>query len=387
MSSAADAFANALDGVLVVSVEQAVAAPYCTSRLREAGARVIKVERPEGDFARGYDTAAAGESAYFVWLNRGKESVCLDLRQAADAAMLERLIARADVFVQNLAPGAMARLGFDSARLRRTYPRLITLDVSGYGNAEAVAHLKAYDLLVQCESGLASITGSPDAPGRVGVSVCDIACGMYAFAGVLQALQARARTGEGMALAVSLFDAVADWMCVPLLQQEAGMRVERVGLNHPTISPYGGYAAADGRQVVFSIQNPREWQRFCTVVLERPDMTADPRFVDNAARLANRAVLDIIISGVFGALSHEAVVARLQAADIAYGSVNELATLAGHPALVRERQMLQAGEVDMVAAPVRVDGHVVPRSRAVPGAGEQSGALRAEFSPHQRPIA
>ena len=375
----AQEFTSALDGVLVVSVEQAVAAPLCTSRLAEAGARVIKIERPEGDFARGYDRAAAGLSAYFVWLNRGKESVCLDLKVAADARLLADMITKADIFVQNLAPGALARLGFGSAVLRARHPRLITLDITGYGDAPEVAHLKAYDLLVQSESGLASITGSPDSPGRVGVSVCDIACGMNAYAAVLQALLTRQQTGRGRGIEVSLFDAIADWMAVPLMQLDGGLESKRVGMNHPTIAPYGAYQSADGKQVVFSIQNQREWQRFCSSVLQRPELTIDPRFADNTARLQHRKQLDSIISGVFVALSRSAICERLQAGDIAYGSLNSLKELGTHPALRRYAQPVGSSEVQLVSPPVRIDGESTHRSATVPDLNANGDAIRAEF--------
>jgi itaconate CoA-transferase len=247
-----------LEGLLVVALEQAVAAPYCSSRLADAGARVIKIERPEGDFARGYDASVGGLSSYFVWLNRGKQSLVADIKNPDDSALLHRLLAKADVFIQNLAPGAAERAGFGSEDLRRLYPRLITVDVSGYGAGHSYTEMKAYDLLVQAESGLASITGHPAGPGRVGVSVCDIACGMAAHAAVLEALIARGITGEGSRLEVSLFDGMADWMNVPLLYFEGtGKAVERVGLAHPSICPYGAFETADGKLVLISIQNER----------------------------------------------------------------------------------------------------------------------------------
>jgi crotonobetainyl-CoA:carnitine CoA-transferase CaiB-like acyl-CoA transferase len=289
---------KALEGIVVVALEQAVAAPYCTSRLADAGARVIKIERPEGDFARGYDHVARGESAYFVWLNRGKESIVLDLKR--EGQLLERMIAKADVFVQNLAPGAAGRAGFGSEALRSRYPRLITCDISGYGEDGPYRDMKAYDLLVQCETGLASITGAPERPGRVGVSVADIACGMYAHAAILQALFERERTGKGNGVAVSLFDAIADWMTVPLLHHDYGGRApERVGLNHPSIAPYGVYKTGDGGEVVISIQNEREWVILCTEVFGKPEMAVDARFNSNPARVANRPALDEIIASVF----------------------------------------------------------------------------------------
>src|SRR5215467_10002300 len=247
-----------LSGLLVVSLEQAVAAPLCTCRLADAGARVIKVERPEGDFARGYDKLVHGESAYFVWLNRGKESVVLDLAKADDKALLAAMLARADVFVQNLKPGAVAKLGFALERVRREHPRLIICSISGYGESGPYAARKAYDLLVQAESGLTSVTGGPEAPARVGVSVCDVAAGMNAYEAILEALIARERTGEGASLSVSLFDAMADWMTVPLLHHEGGKPPQRLGLAHPSISPYGVFKTRDGADVLISIQNDRE---------------------------------------------------------------------------------------------------------------------------------
>ena len=370
---------NTLKGLLVVSVEQAVAAPYCACKLADAGARVIKVERPEGDFARNYDRAAEGESAYFVWLNRGKESIALDLKDSNDLALLRRMIATADVFIQNLAPGAAARLGIGSKALRAADPRLITLDISGYGEEGPYRDMKAYDLLIQAETGLAGITGHPAGPGRVGVSVCDIAAGMYGYMAVLEALLERAQSGHGKAIQVSLFDALADWMTVPLLHQVYGGRAPgRVGLNHPSIAPYGAYAAADG-EVVVSIQNEREWQRFCTQVLQRPELAADPRFADPSARVANRPVLDAEIAAVWERLSRAEVVDRLEAAQIAYGRVNSLADLAAHPQLRRARIDTPAGELELVAPPARLVGEAVELGR-VPALNAQGATLRREFA-------
>ena len=372
--------AKPLDGLLVVSLEQAVAAPTCSVRLADAGARVIKIERPEGDFARGYDRVARGESAYFVWLNRGKESIALDLKRPEDLALARRMIDRADVFIQNLAPGAAARLGLDPQALRAGHPRLITCTISGYGEAGPYAEMKAYDLLVQAESGLASITGRPEGPGRVGVSVCDIAAGMYAHAAVLEALLARERSGEGRAIAVSLFDALADWMTVPLLHHDyGGAAPERVGLNHPSISPYGAYAAAGGREVVISIQNQREWRRLCAEVLGKPDLADDPRFHDNTARVENRPALDREIDAVFGRLPFEGLVARLRAAGIAYGAINGVAELSRHPQLRRVGIDTPSGRLDVVAPPARVVG-AAPGFGAVPALDRQGAALREEFA-------
>lgn len=370
---------NPLENILVVALEQAVAAPFCTSRLADAGARVIKVERDAGDFARGYDHVAHGESAYFVWLNRGKESLVLDIKDPADLALLQRMVDKADVFIQNLAPGAAARAGFGASALRARNPRLVCCDISGYGEDGPYRDMKAYDLLVQCETGLASITGTPDGPGRVGVSIADIACGMYAHAAILQALYAREQTGEGASIAVSLFDALADWMTVPLLHQEyTGRAPARVGLNHPSIAPYGAYAAGDGRQVVLAIQNEREWRNFCQTVLQQPSVSVDPRFVTNSDRVANRPALDLEIAHIFKALSGDDVIARLKEANIAFGSVNSVDDLSRHPQLRRVPVDTGSGPVSVVAPPVRWSGQAF-EARAIPDLGGQSDSLRKEF--------
>ncbi len=368
-----------LDGVTVVSLEQAVAAPYCSSRLADAGARVIKVERPEGDFARGYDRVVLGQSAYFVWLNRGKESIVLDIKQPDERDLLRRMIAGADIFIQNLVPGAAARAGLGSDELRRRDPGLITCDISGYGETGPYAAMKAYDLLVQAESGLASVTGRPEGPGRVGVSVGDIAAGMYAYMGILEALIARRESGRGRALAVSLFDGLADWMTVPLLHQTYGGRSpERAGLHHPSIAPYGAYGAADGELLV-SIQNEREWKRFCNQVLLRPELALDSRFSDNPARVANRPALDREIAAVFGALARATLVERLGDAGIAYGALNTLEDLAQHPQLRRITVETPEGEVGLVAPPLRVVEEP-PVLGPVPSLDQQGTLLREEFA-------
>lgn len=369
-----------LDGILVIALEQAVAAPFCTSRLADAGARVIKIERAEGDFARAYDHVAHGESAYFVWLNRGKESITLDIKAPEDAALLARMVARADVLVQNLAPGAAERAGFGSEALRAKHPRLITCDISGYGEDGPYRDMKAYDLLIQCETGLASITGAPEAPGRVGVSVADIACGMYAHAGVLQALYERERTGRGKGVAVSLFDAIADWMTVPLLHQDYGGRApRRVGLNHPSIAPYGAFTLGDGHAVVISIQNEREWRRLCEVALERPELASDPRFASGTARVANRPALDAAIGAVFAAMSREQARERLGRAGVAFGSVNGVAELSTHPQLRRIAVDTPTGPVSMVAPPQRWhDETFAPQP--VPTVGQHNESVRWEFA-------
>ena len=369
-----------LDGLLVVALEQAVAAPYCSSRLADSGARVIKVERAEGDFARAYDRVVEGESSYFVWLNRGKESIVLDIKAAGDKALLERMIAEADVFIQNLAPGAAARAGFDAAELRARHPRLVTCDISGYGDQGPYARMKSYDLLVQAETGLASVTGRPEGPGRVGVSVCDVGAGMYATMAILEALYARERDGRGRGVAVSLFDAMADWMNVPFLHQVYGGKApERAGLNHPSIAPYGVYAAGDGGEVVISIQNEREWLRFCAEALGDPELAADPRFHDGPARVANRPALDREIAAVFGKLTRDEMIECLRAADIAYGAVNSVADLAAHPQLRRAAVDIPGGRIDLIAPPARVAGE----ARAlgpVPALDQHGRALREEFA-------
>ncbi len=369
-----------LDDILVVSVEQAVAAPYLSSRLAEAGARVIKIERPEGDFARGYDHLVKGESAYFVWLNRGKQSVCLDLREPRARAALAAMIARADIFIQNLAPGAIDRLGFAPDELRARHPRLITVSISGYGEDGPYRDLKAYDLLVQGESGLSAITGTPHGMARVGVSVGDIAAGMTAHQAVLQALYARERSGEGRHIAVSLFHALADWMNVPYLQYvHGGREPDRSGLNHPTIAPYGAYAGGDGRPVLLAIQNEREWVRFCAAVLGRPELADDPRFAGNSRRVANRAALDAAIGEVFAGLSREDIVARLEEAAIAYGRISSIDDLARHPQNRYVEVGTPAGPVTMLGSGVLVDGEAMEPG-PVPALGQHTQAVLDEFS-------
>jgi len=371
--------AKDLEGVMVVSVEQAVAAPYLSGRLAEAGARVIKVERPEGDFARGYDHLVHGESAYFVWLNRGKETICLDLRDPADKALLERMLATADVFIQNLAPGAIARLGFDQAQLRSRYPRLITVAISGYGEDGPMKGLKAYDLLVQAESGLSQITGTEDSMARVGVSVCDIAAGMTGFQAVLQALIGRGVSGQGRHLSISLFHALSDWMNVPYLQYAYGGRTPvRSGLNHPTIAPYGAYACADGKEVLFSIQNQREWKIFCSDILNRPEVADDPRFDTNSHRVKNREALDEVLRPIFAGVPRDEMAKRLETARIAYGRVSTMDDLTNHPQNRYVEVDSPTGPVRMLATGALVDD-LVSQPGPVPALGQHTEALRAEF--------
>jgi itaconate CoA-transferase len=372
--------AHPLDGLLVLSLEQAVAAPYCSSRLADAGARVIKVERPEGDFARGYDAAVFGLSSYFVWLNRGKESLVADIKNPADIALLDRILERADVFIQNLAPGAAARAGFGAEALRRRHPRLITVDISGYGAGNAYADMKAYDLLVQAESGLASITGHPAGPGRVGVSVCDIACGMSAHAAVLEALIARGITGQGRRLEVSLFGALADWMNVPLLYYEGtGKAPQRVGLAHPSICPYGAFPTRDDGLVLIAIQSEREWAVLCAEVLGEPELAMRPGFDSNTARVAQRPAVDARVAEGLAAMTGEEARARLAEAGIAFGFVNGVADIGAHPALRRSPVQTPGGMASIVA-PAAIHDGVTTLLGPVPAIGAQSTAIRAEFA-------
>lgn len=369
-----------LEGLLVLSLEQAVAAPYCSSRLADAGARVIKIEREEGDFARTYDRAVGDLSSYFVWLNRGKESLVADIKSPVDAALLHAILMRADVFIQNLAPGAAERAGFGSAALRAAHPRLITMDISGYGDTPEYAGMKAYDLLIQAESGLASITGHPAGPGRVGVSIVDVGCGMYAHAAILEALIERGITGQGKQLSTSLFAATADWMSVPLLYFEGtGKAPERVGLAHPTVYPYGAFALADGALVLISIQNEREWAQFCAVFLGDPGLTRKPGFESNVARVANRAAVEAVIAARFAAMDRDAARRALLEANTAFGFVNDVAALAVHPALKRTEVATPGGVARFAAPPVgSSDG--APMLGPVPAIGQHSAAIRREFA-------
>ena len=369
-----------LDGLLVISLEQAVAAPYAASRLADAGARVIKVERPEGDFARAYDADAKGHSSYFVWLNRGKESVALDLKQPNDLQIFKQMLSKADVFIQNLMPGALDRLGVSMTDLRQADPRLITCDISGYGASGPFAQMKAYDFLVQAEVGLAQITGAPEEPGRVGVSICDIAAGMTAHAAILQALVARAKTGEGRAIEVSLFHALADWMNVPYLQHHYGGReIRRPGLHHPTIAPYGAYRCGDDRMLLISIQNEREWLRLCRDVLDQPDLPQNPQFDSNVHRVENRGSLDAIMNGVFSQYSIDEIAEKLQAAQIAFGRLNDMDVFTQHPQNRFVSVRTSAGDVKLLSPGAIVNG-ILPRLGEVPDLGQHSVAIRAEFS-------
>ncbi len=324
-----------LEGITVIAVEQAVAAPFCSSRLADAGATVIKIERPEGDFARGYDTAAKGQSSYFVWLNRGKQSVAIDLSTNGGREQLETLISGADVLLQNLKPGSMDKLGFSRERLRQDYPALICCTISGYGDEGPYKDRKAYDLLIQAESGLASITGGPEGASRVGISVVDISTGATAHAAILEALFARTRTGKGADIRISMFDVMADWLAVPLINSEAGNPPTRIGLAHPSIAPYGVFKSKDGKDILISIQSEREWKKLCAEVLKQPDLPNDPRLANISERVRNRSLTDKIVADVFGSLNRDELIQRLDDADIAFGEVNTMADLTVHPHLRR----------------------------------------------------
>lgn len=371
---------HALEGIVVVALEQAVAAPVASCKLADAGARVIKLERPEGDFARGYDGFAKAQSSYFVWINRGKESCRVDLRQPEDLALVETMIASADVFIQNLAPGAAERLGLGSATLRQRHPRLITCDISGYAPGTPHEQRKAYDLLIQAESGLSAITGTPESgPSRIGVSIADIATGQAAYAAILEALLKRARTGEGSAIALSLFDTLAELMNVPYLTRRyGGIEPARVGLAHPSIAPYGVFTLADG-EVLVSIQSEREWQIFARNVLESPELADNPRFASNVLRVRERAALDGAVQARLGRRRFADVAAALDRHAIAYGTVSTVGGLIDHPAATTLPVPTPNGPIAVLAPSAVVDGQRVAM-RPVPALGQHDAALRAEFT-------
>lgn len=367
-----------LEGMLVVAIEQAVAAPLCTSRLAAAGARVVKIERPEGDFARGYDTAAKGESSYFTWLNQGKQSACLDFKSEPDSTVLRNMLAQADVLVQNLSPGALARAGLSTEVLQQVNPKLIVCNISGYGNN---SRKRGYDLLVQAESGLISVSGSPDAPGRIGVSVCDIATGLTAYSGVLEALLKRGRTGVGEEISVSLFDVSADWMAVPFIHAEYGEGAPApVGLKHPSIAPYGAFRCAQGRLVLISIQNEREWLRLCNEVLDASHLTTDERFLTNNLRVRHRGALESEINAITELLTSEEFQQKLETADIAYGAINTASELSNHPAFSGAKIANSEGVAMMMPAPpVKTTGAPLAEHTKTPAIGEHTDQIHREF--------
>jgi crotonobetainyl-CoA:carnitine CoA-transferase CaiB-like acyl-CoA transferase len=371
--------AAALAGILVVSIEQAVAAPYATSRLAEAGARVIKVEKPPaGDFARRYDAAAHGESTHFVWLNQAKESALLDFKHPADLQLLLAMLRRADVFIHNLAPGAIERAGVGLVALREVNPRLITCAISGYGEDNSYAEMRAYDNLVQGEVGVFAVTGNAGGPAKVGISICDISAGVHAYMGILEALLERHRTGRGRHISVSLFESVADWMSVPILfQQYTGQVAERTGLSHASIAPYGAYTAGDGQPVMISVQNDDEWVRFCTTVLQSPEIARHPKFSTNTDRVRHREALDEFIGKALASINKEEFIARLRRAQVAFGLIRSVEEVLHHPAL-------SMSEVDTPTGPVQLPRRAIPRTslrerKVVPALGAHTDAIRREF--------
>ncbi|MGW5745298.1 CaiB/BaiF CoA transferase family protein [Amycolatopsis sp. NPDC003861] len=373
-----------LDGVTVVSCEQAVAAPLATRHLADLGARVLKIERPgTGDFARAYDETVHGLSSHFVWLNRSKESVTLDLKSDAAPGVMAALLDRADVFVQNFAPGVADRLGLGAATLRATRPRLITCSVSGYGSTGPYRDAKAYDLLIQSEAGLVSVTGSEEEPAKSGIPAADIGAGMYAFSGILSALYDRERTGQGTELEVSLFDSLVEWMGFPLYYAGyGGTPPPRTGTSHAAIAPYGTFAAGDGTEVVLAVQNDREWAAFCEHALARPDWVTDPRFATGSARVTHRAELEAAIDTIFAELTGAALEARLAAGRIAYARRRDLPEVLAHPQLTARDRFAEVatpgGPIRATLPPITVAGRA-PRMAPVPALGEHTDAVLREF--------
>ncbi len=367
-----------LEGLTVVSLEQAVAAPMCGRRLADAGARVIKVERPEGDFARGYDRLLNGESVYFVWLNRGKELVVVDLTKDEDRRLFEALVAKADVLVQNLKPGALSKLGLGVDQLCAKHPRLIACSISGYGDEGPYAERKAYDLLIQAESGLASVTGGPEEPSRVGISIVDVATGLHAYEAILEALIRRSVTGQGEHIRVSMFDCMAEFMSVPLLQGLWGAPPKRIGLSHTSLAPYGVFTTRDGVPVLISIQNDREWRSLATKVLELPAAATDPKFATSPARLEHRPETDALVARWFASLDAVAAIAKLDAADIAFGRVNDWQGLNAHPHLRTITVGTVKGPVTMPAAAAIWSGSP-SEPGPVPALGADTARVRREL--------
>jgi len=380
-----------LEGVLVVALEQAVAAPFATRHLADMGARVLKVERPDGgDFARDYDSAVRGMASHFVWLNRSKESVALDLKTDAGRDALHLMLGRADVFVQNLAPGATGRLGLDAASLTARYPRLVVCDMSGYGSSGPYKDKRAYDLLVQSEAGLVSVTGSPQQPAKAGSPVADIAAGLYAYSGVLAALLQRTRTGRGTALEVSMFDAIAEFMGPALYYtQHTGAVPQRAGLSHPTIAPYDAYATSDGGEVVLGVQNDREWVRFASFVLERPDLATDPAFATNQARVRNRPAVDAAVAAALATRTLSEALGLLDRHNIANARVSSVQDLVDHPQLAARGRWREVGSPVgslLTLLPVTTLGGAEPRMDAVPALGEHTASVLLEMGYEQAAV-
>jgi len=373
-----------LEGITVVGLEQVIAGPFCTRQLAELGARVIKIERPgDGDAARGYDTTVKGMSSHFVWVNRSKESLSLDVKHPGARPILEKLMQKADVFVQNLAPGAADRLGLGAAELRAKYPKLIWCGISGYGPAGPYAEKKAYDLLVQCEAGLLSVTGTPGEPAKAGIPVADIAAGMYAFSSILVALYRRQAEGVGATLDITMFESLGEWMGFPAyFSAYGGEAPPRSGAHHATIVPYGPFKAGDGGTVFLSVQNEREFERFCALVLENKDLALDARFSTGPSRAVNRNAMHAEIEQVFGRLSTFQVIERLEKADIANAKLNSMQEFWDHPQLeARDRWRevgTPAGTVEAMKPPFNLDGFE-PRMDPVPALGGQSRAILSEL--------
>ena len=368
-----------LDGLLVVSLEQAVAAPFVSSRLADAGARVIKIERVEGDFARNYDDVVQGHSAYFVWLNRGKESIAMDLRQPSELSLLKSILEKSDVLIENFKTGSLQKIGLDLTEIRKENPKLITCSISGYGSQGKWAEMKAYDLLIQAETAIASLTGSADEPGRVGVSIADIAAGMYSHSAVLEALIARGISGCGRHIEVSLFDALADWMAVPLLWQDyGGTAPKRLGLAHPSICPYGAFKTADEKIILISIQNEREWKRFCAEILEDSDYSA--KFPDNQTRVKNRKEVDDFVNQVIGRMMHTEAVARMKKSEIAFGTLNNVQDFSNHPVLRRAVISMADADIEIPSPPAIFDNKPTEILGKVPELNQHGLEIRAEFS-------
>ncbi len=373
-----------LDGITIVTLEHAIAAPFCTRQLADLGARVIKVERPRsGDFARAYDERVRGLASHFVWTNRSKESLTLDLKHAEAPGILARLLDVADVLVQNLAPGAAARLGLSYDALRGQYPRLIVCDISGYGSDGPYRDKKAYDLLIQSESGFLSVTGAPDAPAKAGCSIADISAGMYAYSQILAALLQRGRSGRGCHIEVSMLESMVEWMSYPLYYAFDGASPPpRAGAAHATIYPYGPFPTGDGKTVMLGLQNEREWAVFCTEVLERPDLASNPRYASNALRTAARDELQPLIVRRFAGLSAEQLIARLDAAQIANARVNDMHDVWQHPQLAARQRWTEvatpAGPIPALLPPGKVDAFT-PRMDAVPALGQHTDGILGEL--------
>ena len=373
-----------LIGITVVSLEQAIAAPFATRHLADLGARVIKVERPgTGDFARGYDETVHGLSSHFIWCNRSKESLTLDLKSSEGREILDKLLEKADVFIHNLAPGAVDRLGFGARELQKKFPRLIVCGISGYGTTGPYANKKAYDLLIQCEAGLLSITGTPDTPCKVGISVADISAGMYAFSGILTALLHRQSTGKGAVLEISMLEALGEWMGFPMYYTAYGkVELERTGSSHASIYPYGAFRGSDGKQVFLGIQNEREWARFCAEVLKKPDLADDPRFQSNSMRMQNKEVLQEIIENIFSAIPSDTIIGRLDAAKIANARLNTMMDFFEHPQLKERNRWREVstpnGPVRALVPPAMPEG-LEPVMSPVPEVGQHTEQILQEL--------